>query len=36
MLTHDYKNQIFFSPNDKLIAVCAFGSLNGSIEIWDY
>ena len=36
MLTHDYKNQIFFSPNDRLIAVCAFGSLNGSIEIWDY
>ena len=36
MLSHDYKNQVFFSPNDKLIALCAFGSLNGNIEIWDY
>ena len=36
MLTHDYKNKIYFSPNNKFIAVCAFGSLNGCIEIWDY
>ena len=36
MLTNDYKNQVFFAPNQTFVAVVGFGSLNGEIDIWDY
>lgn len=35
MLSHDFKNQVFYSPEDKLMALAGFGSLNGRIEIFD-
>lgn len=35
LLTHDFKNRVYFSNGEKFIAICAFGSLNGKIEIYD-
>lgn len=36
LFAHDFKNRIFFSPNEELVAICGFGSLNGEVEIWNY
>ncbi len=36
LLTNDYRNQLFFAPNKAFVAIVAFGSLAGDIEIWDY
>lgn len=36
LLSNDFRNRLFFSPNEELVAVAGFGSLNGEIEIWDY
>ncbi len=35
MLTHDFKNQLFYSPGSRFIALAAFQGLNGQIEIFD-
>lgn len=36
LLNNDFRNRIYFAPNEELVAVAGFGSLNGEIEIWDY
>jgi len=36
LLSNDFRNRIYFAPNEELVAVAGFGSLNGEIEIWDY
>lgn len=36
MLSNDFRNTLFFAPNDAFVAVAGFGSLNGEIEIWNY
>ena len=35
LLTHDFRNRAYFSNSEKFVAICAFGSLNGKIEIFD-
>ena len=36
LLSNDFRNRVYFAPNQELVAVAGFGSLNGEIEIWDY
>lgn len=36
LLSNDFRNRMYFSPNEELVAVTGFGSLNGEIDIWDY
>ena len=36
MLSNDFRNRLYFAPNEELVAVAGFGSLNGEIEIWNY
>lgn len=36
MISHDFRNQVFFAPNNAFVALTGFGSLNGEIEIWNY
>ena len=36
LLSHDFRNQIYFAPNKAFVALAGFGSLNGEIEIWNY
>lgn len=36
LLSNDFRNRMYFAPNEELVAVAGFGSLNGEIEIWDY
>ena len=36
MMSHDFRNQIYFAPNKAFVAIVGFGSLNGEIEIWNY
>jgi len=35
MLSHDFRNNFFFAPNNAFVAVAGFGSLTGEIEIWN-
>lgn len=36
MLSHDFRNSVFFAPNGVFVAIAGFGSLSGEIEIWNY
>lgn len=35
LITHDFRNYVRFSPDDKYLAVAGFGSLNGDIDVFD-
>ncbi len=35
LISHDYKNRVYISPNERFAAIGGFGSLNGKVEIWD-
>lgn len=36
MLSNDFRNAVFFAPNDAFVAIAGFGSLNGEIEVWNF
>lgn len=36
LMSHDFRNSLFFAPNGAFVAVAGFGALSGEIEIWNY